>query len=197
MGGLIQRLDNIYISCILLLKFVEKSNRKISNKFFAEKAKGEDIMNKDINRSKMITSFEEAVEAIKGRLQMINEKPALIICGTYRYNDSKAFLNKEALKFVNKLNKNAKYGWLETEYISFKDDYYLAKLNVSSEPQGGYGDFKNNGFKVNMNSDLFGETYFGGQSFRFFIQEEDFLGVSREVLSKMSEEEKLLFFKEI
>ena len=122
-------------------------------------------------------------------------------------NDFTGFLNKKALSFVKKINKDAKYLWLNTCYfndisnyfvklcISEKKEFYAVRDNTPLSEPGShtsypYGELKDEGYfmVVKMRGmDLFNENYYG-QSFKLFFLEEELL--------KTSQKQKALYFKE-
>lgn len=139
-------------------------------------------------------------------VQVLDEKPALIVYRTNR-NDFTGFLNEKALSIVKKLNKGAKYLWLDICYFRDRKDYFI-ELCISEEKQSyaisdntppsepgshtsyPYGELKDEGcFEVARvrGIDIFSRDYYG-QSFKIFFVEEGLL--------ETSQEQKAIYFKE-
>ena len=166
-------------------------------------------VNKDINKTEAIESWEEAVNIIKKMVQMLDEKPALIVYRT-SWNDFRGYLNDKALKIVEEITKGARYFFLSSYSVGDSNNYFVAlemskKYNVysrkdntsPSEPgshtsypyneielRGGEGGF----FKVDriIGRILFGDYF--GPSFKILFLEDDLL--------KTSKKGKRLYFQE-
>lgn len=159
---------------------------------------------KDDTVVKMIDNWGNAVNEIMNKVQMLDEKPAIIIhrAGSHNF---RCFLNKKAFEAAEKIVKGYRCFWLDTCYFD-ESDGYLVKLNMPKEHRfhgvrdktppsesesliiSPYGETKNEFFRIanSAGRQLFGDVYFGPE-FRFFFLCEDQL--------KTSEENVALYFK--